>query len=198
MTATPSSLHDALDAWIDAHFDDEVRFLQALVRVPTDTPPAETGGETATLPAPTESAPAGPAQLAIRGVTGVGDPAQEAVTIVNVAGEVSLAGWTLHDEQGNMSGQVMRPGRADVVHGESGLQEVRAAYAGYIAYFGRFEVNEAQDTVVHHVQGSLIPGWVGGHQVRRLRFDGDLLILSANVRKGGGTVEHVLTWRRIA
>ncbi len=28
-----------LDAWIDAHFDDEVRFLQALVRVPTDTPP---------------------------------------------------------------------------------------------------------------------------------------------------------------
>ena len=39
MTATPSSLHDALDAWIDAHFDDEVRFLQALVRVPTDTPP---------------------------------------------------------------------------------------------------------------------------------------------------------------
>lgn len=28
-----------LDAWIDAHFDEEVRFLQELVRVPTDTPP---------------------------------------------------------------------------------------------------------------------------------------------------------------
>ena len=28
-----------LDAWIDAHFDEEVRFLQALVQVPTDTPP---------------------------------------------------------------------------------------------------------------------------------------------------------------
>ncbi|MFM9426955.1 succinyl-diaminopimelate desuccinylase [Variovorax sp. GrIS 2.14] len=28
-----------LDAWIDAHFDDEVKFLQQLVRVPTDTPP---------------------------------------------------------------------------------------------------------------------------------------------------------------
>ncbi len=28
-----------LDAWVDAHFDDEVRFLQALVQVPTDTPP---------------------------------------------------------------------------------------------------------------------------------------------------------------
>lgn len=28
-----------LDAWVDAHFDEEVRFLQELVRVPTDTPP---------------------------------------------------------------------------------------------------------------------------------------------------------------
>jgi len=31
--------YDKLDAWIDAHFDDEVAFLQQLVRVPTDTPP---------------------------------------------------------------------------------------------------------------------------------------------------------------
>ena len=28
-----------LDAWIDAHFDEQVRFLQALIQVPTDTPP---------------------------------------------------------------------------------------------------------------------------------------------------------------
>lgn len=28
-----------LDAWIDAHFDEQVRFLQELIRVPTDTPP---------------------------------------------------------------------------------------------------------------------------------------------------------------
>ena len=28
-----------LDAWIDAHFDEQVAFLQELIRVPTDTPP---------------------------------------------------------------------------------------------------------------------------------------------------------------
>ncbi len=28
-----------LDAWIDAHFDEQVRFLQQLIQVPTDTPP---------------------------------------------------------------------------------------------------------------------------------------------------------------
>ncbi|HSX95536.1 MAG TPA: M20/M25/M40 family metallo-hydrolase [Hydrogenophaga sp.] len=31
--------HQQLDAWIDAHFDEQLAFLQALVRVPTDTPP---------------------------------------------------------------------------------------------------------------------------------------------------------------
>ncbi|TAM42695.1 MAG: ArgE/DapE family deacylase [Burkholderiaceae bacterium] len=31
--------YNQLDAWIDAHFDAEVRFLQELIRVPTDTPP---------------------------------------------------------------------------------------------------------------------------------------------------------------
>ncbi len=30
-----------LDQWIDAHFDEEVRFLQELIRVPTDTPPGK-------------------------------------------------------------------------------------------------------------------------------------------------------------
>ena len=34
-----SSTYQRIDAWIDAHFDEEVRFLQALVQVPTDTPP---------------------------------------------------------------------------------------------------------------------------------------------------------------
>ena len=34
-----SSLYAQLDAWVNQHFAEEVRFLQALVRVPTDTPP---------------------------------------------------------------------------------------------------------------------------------------------------------------
>ena len=31
--------YEQLDQWIDAHFDEQVKFLQELVRVPTDTPP---------------------------------------------------------------------------------------------------------------------------------------------------------------
>ena len=31
--------YERLDHWIDTHFDEQVRYLQALVQVPTDTPP---------------------------------------------------------------------------------------------------------------------------------------------------------------
>jgi acetylornithine deacetylase/succinyl-diaminopimelate desuccinylase family protein len=36
---TSSHNYEQLDQWIDAHFDEQVKFLQALVQVPTDTPP---------------------------------------------------------------------------------------------------------------------------------------------------------------
>ena len=38
---TPATDFDAIDRWVDAHFDAQVRLLQALVRVPTDTPPGD-------------------------------------------------------------------------------------------------------------------------------------------------------------
>ena len=31
--------YEQLDAWIDGHFDEQVKFLQQLIQVPTDTPP---------------------------------------------------------------------------------------------------------------------------------------------------------------
>ena len=101
-----------------------------------------------------------------------------------------------YDEHGNMSGQVMRPGRARVELGDGNAQQVRAAYLGYIAYFGTYEVASDGRSVVHHVQGALNPAWVGGQQVRRLRFEGERLILSADVHKNGATVTHTLIWER--
>jgi succinyl-diaminopimelate desuccinylase len=38
MTVSPTT-YQQLDAWIDAHFDEQVQFLQQLIQVPTDTPP---------------------------------------------------------------------------------------------------------------------------------------------------------------
>ena len=34
-----TTTYDKIDAWVDAHFDEQTLFLQALIQVPTDTPP---------------------------------------------------------------------------------------------------------------------------------------------------------------
>ena len=99
-----------------------------------------------------------------------------------------------YDDRGRMAGQVMRPGRAPVEIGGGSAQPVRAAYIGYIAYFGTYEVAPDGRSVVHHVEGSLNPEWVGGIQRRALRFDGERLVLSADVEKSGAFVRHTLTW----
>jgi len=101
-----------------------------------------------------------------------------------------------YDDRGNMAGQLMRPGRARVEIGEGAAQQVRAAYLGYIAYFGTYDVAADGASVVHHVEGALNPEWVGGDQLRALRFEGERLVLSADVVKGGHTVTHTLTWER--
>jgi hypothetical protein len=99
-----------------------------------------------------------------------------------------------YDANGNMTGQVMRPDRGRVPGGDA--RAAHAAYLGYIAYFGTYETAPDGRSVVHHVQGSLNPAWVGGDQVRRLRFDGARLILSTETRKDGTAVRHELTWER--
>lgn len=109
-----------------------------------------------------------------------------------------VVGRINYDTAGHMAGQVMRRDRAPVDLRDAAAGTVRAAYTGYIAYFGTYDVNDAGDTVVHHVEGALNPEWVGGDQVRRMRFDGDLLILEADVPKPSGLARHVLTWRRLA
>jgi hypothetical protein len=114
----------------------------------------------------------------------VGQPYAEAV------------GRLTYDDRGNMTGQVMRPDRARVEVGKGNAQTVRAAYIGYIAYFGSYEVAPDGASVVHRVEGALNPEWVGGRQVRKLRFDGDRLVLSADVRKNNAIVTHTLTWER--
>lgn len=52
-------------------------------------------------------------------------------------------------------------------------------------------------SVVHRVQGALNPSWLGGDQVRALRFEAERLVLSADVPKAGQKVTHVLTWERL-
>jgi hypothetical protein len=106
------------------------------------------------------------------------------------------AGRISYDANGNMTGQVMRPDRAPVEPGDAHATLARAAYLGYIAYFGTYDVAADGRSVVHHVQGALNPAWVGGDQVRQLRFEGERLVLSTETERNGVALRHELTWER--
>jgi hypothetical protein len=105
-------------------------------------------------------------------------------------------GRLMYDAHGNMAGQIMQPGREPVGRGDDAPAQAHAAYSGYIAYFGTYVVDDERGIVTHHVAGSINPAIVGSSQVRRIRFDGQLLILEADFRTSRGVVVQTLTWRR--
>ena len=77
-------------------------------------------------------------------------------------------------------------------------EEIKAAFEGYGAYFGTYEIHEAEGFVIHHVEGSLFPNNVGTEQKRFFEFSGDKLILKPPPRQvGGAQVAPRITWQRV-
>ncbi|WP_431955173.1 lipocalin-like domain-containing protein [Actinacidiphila sp. bgisy167] len=109
-------------------------------------------------------------------------------------------GLITYGSDGYMSAQIMRVGRPDFRRGrlEEGLpEELAAAAAGYLAYAGTFRVPSG-DRVVHRVELSLFPNWVGGSLTRIVALDGRRLRLSlpGPARIWGAVRTGVLTWER--
>jgi hypothetical protein len=110
-------------------------------------------------------------------------------------------GYIMYDATGHMAVQLMQPNRPKFASGDldkGAPEEIKAAFDGYGAYFGTYEIHEAEGFVIHRVEGSLFPNNVGTEQKRFFEFSGDHLILKPPPRQAGG--EHIsprITWRRI-
>jgi len=107
-------------------------------------------------------------------------------------------GYLLYSEEGYMSVAFMKEGRPTFASGDirgGTVEEKMAAVEGYVSYCGRFEVRG--DTVVHHIEVSMFPNWVGVSQERRYEFEGDRLTLSTPLMLVGGRQlsTHVI-WER--
>ncbi len=76
------------------------------------------------------------------------------------------------------------------------VKEKEAAYEGYLAYYGTYEVDEREGTVSHHVEGSLFPNWVGTLLKRSFKISGDQLTLDAIVQGAGESLTSRLIWER--
>ena len=111
------------------------------------------------------------------------------------------SGLLLYCRDGRMAVQAMDPRRprwgSDAPEAQRRAQ-LSAAAEGYIAYTGTFEVEDGDDpAVVHHVENSLVPNWVGRPQRRAVSLERDRLRLTTPpLDVDGGTVVATLTWRR--
>jgi succinyl-diaminopimelate desuccinylase len=171
-----------LDAWIDAHFDEEVRFLQELVRVPTDTPPgdnaphalrtaallAEMGLSAEQHPVPAERVRAQGMQsitnLIVRRRFGDAGP----VVALNAHGDVVPPGdgWT-HDPyggevvDGKLYGRASAVSKSDFATFTFALRALEAvARPGHGAVELHFTYDE-------EFGGELGPGWLLAHELTR-------------------------------
>lgn len=113
------------------------------------------------------------------------------------------AGQLLYDGRGRMNGQLMgldRPKFSDENPRRGSDAEVRAAFEGYLAYWGTYRFDEAAGKLVHHVEGSLFPNWVGTDLVRNVSFDGERMTLTTDPLPvaDGLTYVGTLVWERLA
>jgi hypothetical protein len=75
---------------------------------------------------------------------------------------------------------------------EGTQDEYKAVVQGSIAHFGRYEVNEADKTIVFHIETSTFPKWNGIDQKRPFSVSGDELKWTTPSASSGGSAEVVL------
>jgi catechol 1,2-dioxygenase len=100
----------------------------------------------------------------------------------NDAGELEVAdlpmtgtpvGVTMYDRAGSMAVQITGNPR-----GRDTSSEMPMMVNGYIAYYGRYEVDAQAGTVTHHRRGHINPDLGSLRVVRDFSFSGDVLTLT--------------------
>jgi hypothetical protein len=113
-------------------------------------------------------------------------------------------GRIMYDAAGNMSAQIMKNGYEEIfscpTQGANG-QQIRQAYESYLAYYGKYTIDEVEKIVTHQVVGSLLPSMIGLEIFRKFEFhDADTIVLSnakPEIFMTTTPITRYLTWQRI-
>ena len=110
-------------------------------------------------------------------------------------------GLILYTPDGYMSAQLQRPERPPFAEGDllrATPAEYAAAGSSYVAYSGRFFVDEGKKSLSHEMAVSFFPNWLGQRQVRLVDLNGDHLQLSTDKpQRINGVLKTVtMSWRR--
>lgn len=108
-------------------------------------------------------------------------------------------GYIMYNEDGYMSVAMMSANRLKFATGDIGAgtnEEKTAAADTYVSYSGRYAIQGGK--VVHHVEVSFFPNWVGVDQERLFELDGNMLSLSTPpfLFSGRQQTAHLI-WERV-
>ncbi|MEP7207067.1 MAG: M20/M25/M40 family metallo-hydrolase [Casimicrobiaceae bacterium] len=177
--------HDELDRWIDAHHAEQIEFLRAIVRVPSDTPPGDNAPAAEKAAAlltamdfAVERHPVPPdflraygmksvTNLIVRQRFGTGGP----TIALNAHGDVVPPGegWTKDPyggeiEDGRMYGRGVAVSKSDIATFTYVLAALRALAAGGTALNGSVELHFTYDEELGGLAG---PGWLLDHALTK-------------------------------
>ena len=116
---------------------------------------------------------------------------------------VNPKGLLIYTSDGFISAQLMKPGRpmfrSHNWH-EGTPEEYQESGRGYIAYCGRYEVDEEKRTVAHIPSVALLPNLIGGRHIRGVALCGNKLTLctSGVVAEDEPAAISILEWRKVA
>ncbi|HET8603368.1 MAG TPA: lipocalin-like domain-containing protein [Marmoricola sp.] len=105
-------------------------------------------------------------------------------------------GQLMYDsDAGTVSAQLVATGQPRFASDDwqaAATEEMAAAWPKYFGYFGTFTVDEADQTVTHHIRAGWFPNLAGTEQARHYEFRNDLLTLEAETAWGAVRI----VWRR--
>lgn len=113
-------------------------------------------------------------------------------------------GLITYTADGRMWGTLMRVDRPPVdgdTLAAAPESERAAAAAGYLNYAGTYRLEGS--TVIHEVEISLFPNWIGTDQIREMTWEpnngggDDLVLAAASTSRQGEIVTNRLIWRRL-
>jgi hypothetical protein len=112
-------------------------------------------------------------------------------------------GVLIYTEEGFVSAQLMNPSRGaarTADWGSGDRTDLADAAAGYIAYCGRFVVDELREMVTHIPLVALLPGLIGSDQHRAVVLGAHALTLRTEPRQSsdGYSMSSRLEWTRVS
>ncbi len=111
-----------------------------------------------------------------------------------------VQGILIYDASGVMALHIMDPERQKFASGDwlrGTPAEIQSAFEGTMAYYGTFEVNATTGTVVHHIEGSSFPNWVGVDREQSFELAAErLTLMTLPMALAGEQAVGYLTWQR--